>query len=92
MAGSMDWHGWGYMTDVWTVLKAAPGGNLKEVLDKKPETRVLVYRRQQSSSPLRFILEPFYALSVKLQGMEDTKRVIINAVGPKKVTTQLYPE
>mgnify|MGYP000686178805 FL=1 len=25
-------------------------------------------------------------LSVKLQGMEDTKRVIINAVGPKEVT------
>ena len=61
MAGSTDWHGWRYMTDVWTVLKAEPGGNLKETLDKKPETRVLVYRQQQSSSPLRFILEPFYA-------------------------------
>ena len=70
MAGSTDWHGWGYMTDVWTVLKAAPGGNLKEVLDKKPETRVLVYRRQQSSSPLRFILEPFYAFYLYMKNAD----------------------
>ncbi|MCL2144606.1 MAG: hypothetical protein FWH43_03825 [Endomicrobia bacterium] len=61
MAGSTDWHGWGYMTDVWTVFQARPGENLKNILAKKPETQVLLYREDQSASVLRFIFEPFAA-------------------------------
>ena len=61
MAGSADWHGWGYMTDVWTVIAANSGENLKDVLGKKSEIKVLVYREEQSASALRFIFEPFTA-------------------------------
>jgi hypothetical protein len=61
MAGSTDWHGWGYMTDVWTVFDINPGANLKDILDKKPQTQVLLYRQEQSASVLRFVFEPFMA-------------------------------
>jgi hypothetical protein len=61
IAGSTDWHGWGYMSDVWTVLKAGHGDSFKDILDKKPETQVIVYREKQLSSTLRFIFEPFMA-------------------------------
>ena len=59
MVGSTDWHGWGYMTDVWTVFPANQGTNLKDILDKKPETKVLLYREDQSACALRFVFEPF---------------------------------
>ncbi|MDR1196328.1 MAG: hypothetical protein LBL00_07630 [Endomicrobium sp.] len=61
MIGSTDWHGWGYMTDVWTVFKSKRENSLKDAIDKKPETQVLVYRDSQSSSKIRFIFEPFAA-------------------------------
>lgn len=62
MAGSTDWHGWGYMTDVWTVVKAdSAADGLTNVLSKKPEIQVLLYREKQSASRIRFIFEPFAA-------------------------------
>jgi hypothetical protein len=62
MIGSTDWHGWGYMTDVWTVIKAdSAKAGLEKILSQKPETQVLLYREKQSSSKIRFIFEPFSA-------------------------------
>jgi hypothetical protein len=61
MIGSTDFHGWGYMSDVWTVFKA------KTILsqDKQnliiPKSQVIVYRKIQSASVWRFIFEPFFA-------------------------------
>jgi Predicted metal-dependent phosphoesterases (PHP family) len=60
-AGSTDWHGWGYMTDVWTVFKASSTANLTSQLAAKPEIKVILYREKQSSSIVRFIFEPFAA-------------------------------
>jgi hypothetical protein len=59
--GSTDWHGWGYMTDVWTVFAGDKNANLYDELVKKPRMSVIVYRREQSGSALRFIFEPFAA-------------------------------
>jgi len=61
MAGSTDWHGWGYMSDVWTVLEGKPGDELSLLLAKKPVTKVILYREKQSGSVLRFVFEPFSA-------------------------------
>lgn len=61
MIGSTDWHGWGYMSDVWTVFKGNTRDNLLTQLAAKPETKVILYREKQSGSILRFIFEPFMA-------------------------------
>ena len=61
MFGSTDWHGWGYMTDVWTVFKGNKKAGLYDELAKKPRTSVITYRREQTASPVRFIFEPFFA-------------------------------
>lgn len=61
MVGSTDWHGWGYMTDVWTVFRGEKGANLRDQLIENPNIKVLLYREKQSSSPVRFIFEPFSA-------------------------------
>ena len=61
MFGSTDWHGWGYMTDVWTVFAGNKKANLCDELSKKPRMSVITYRREQSDSPLRFIFEPLFA-------------------------------
>ncbi|MDR1259864.1 MAG: hypothetical protein LBJ68_00590 [Endomicrobium sp.] len=62
MFGVTDWHGWGCMTDVWTVFKGDISKNIQEQLVKRPETKVILYRNKQSSSIFRFIFEPFYVL------------------------------
>lgn len=61
MFGSTDWHGWGYMTDVWTVFQGDKGGNLALQLAEKPDIKIILYREKQSDSILRFIFEPFMA-------------------------------
>jgi hypothetical protein len=61
MLGVTDWHGWGCMSDVWTVFEGNTLENIETQLLKKPKTKVLLYRREQSESAIRFIFEPFYA-------------------------------
>jgi hypothetical protein len=61
MFGVTDWHGWGFMTDVWTVFEGSINQNIVEQLDKKPDIRVLLHRRDQSHSWIRFVFEPFSA-------------------------------
>jgi hypothetical protein len=61
MLGVTDWHGWGYMSDVWTVFEGNASENIVAQLLKKPKTKTLLYRREQSGSVIRFIFEPFYA-------------------------------
>jgi hypothetical protein len=57
MFGVTDWHGWGYMSDVWTAV----GGSLcGGIFSEKPNTKVILYRREQSDSAIRFIFEPFF--------------------------------
>ncbi|MCA6069740.1 MAG: hypothetical protein LE180_01245 [Endomicrobium sp.] len=61
MFGVTDWHGWGYMSDVWTVVKGRTSENIEEQIAKKSNTKVILYRQEQSGSIMRFIFEPFSA-------------------------------
>ncbi|OEG69376.1 hypothetical protein ATZ36_09935 [Candidatus Endomicrobiellum trichonymphae] len=49
------------MSDVWTVFQGDNSENIEKQLAKKPQTRVILYRQEQSKSNLRFIFEPFAA-------------------------------
>jgi hypothetical protein len=64
IAGSTDWHGWGRMSNVWTVLdlpkNAIARSSLIEYLRSRPATRVVVYSRPELHGTLRYALEPFF--------------------------------
>ncbi|MDR2708888.1 MAG: hypothetical protein LBC07_02815 [Elusimicrobiota bacterium] len=61
MTASTDWHGWGYMTDAWTVF------NQTSILSADGETfvfgepQIIIYRQKQSGTLARFIFEPLSA-------------------------------
>ncbi|MDR0820412.1 MAG: hypothetical protein LBN19_02680 [Endomicrobium sp.] len=61
MFGVTDWHGWGYMSNVWTVFQGDNPENVEKQLAKKPKTQVILYKQEQSKSNLRFVFEPFAA-------------------------------
>ncbi|MDR1122978.1 MAG: hypothetical protein LBL02_03055 [Endomicrobium sp.] len=59
MLGVTDWHGWGYMSDVWTIMEGTSLESIENLFTKKFNTKVILYRREQSGSLIRFIFEPF---------------------------------
>jgi hypothetical protein len=61
MFGVTDWHGWGYMSDVWTLFKGDLSVNMEQQLAKKPKTKVILYRQDQSALIFRFVFEPIFA-------------------------------
>jgi hypothetical protein len=61
MLGSTDWHGLGYMANVWTVVKKNGDKNIFELLESRPEMRVIVHDVKGTQSPIRYIFEPFFA-------------------------------
>jgi hypothetical protein len=60
MFGVTDWHGWGYMSDVWTVVEGNLSQNIDGLFSEKPNTKIILYRREQAGSVIRFIFEPFF--------------------------------
>lgn len=66
MAGTTDWHGWGKMSDVWTVINL-PSGSLTGfalttyIREHKP-ARVIAYRRPEIQGMVRYIFEPFVGM------------------------------
>ena len=70
MFGSTDWHGWGYMTDVWTVFAGNKKANVYDELAKKPRMSVIVYRQEQRASLARFVFEPFAAFYYYLKSAD----------------------
>jgi hypothetical protein len=60
MFGVTDWHGWGYMADVWTVVEGSSSKSIEILFSKKLNTKVILYRIEQSDSIIRFIFEPFF--------------------------------
>ena len=62
MLGSTDWHGYGYMTNVWSVIRNDGNKNLFELLKEKPQVQVIVHNVRGNQSIIRYIFEPFYAL------------------------------
>ncbi|MFA7074394.1 MAG: hypothetical protein WC234_04310 [Endomicrobiaceae bacterium] len=61
MFGTTDWHGLGYMANVWTVVKKNGEDNIFRILVSKPETQVIVHDVKGTQSIIRYIFEPFFA-------------------------------
>lgn len=67
MVGSTDWHGWGRMSDVWTIISLPQkngfvGENVFNELKKHSATEVLVNNRDERNDLVRYIFEPFFGL------------------------------
>lgn len=62
MFGTTDWHGLGYMTNVWTLVKEKDNKNVFELIKEKPETKIVVHDIKGCQSVIRYIFEPFYFL------------------------------
>ena len=60
MLGSTDWHGYGYMTNVWSVIQNDNNKNLFELLKEKPQVKVIVHDVKGTQSAIRYVFEPFY--------------------------------
>ncbi|GAB1401962.1 hypothetical protein MASR1M68_08730 [Elusimicrobiota bacterium] len=61
MFGTIDWHGYGYMTNVWTVIQKRDNNNLFDILKSKPDIQIIVHDVKGSQSFIRYIFEPFSA-------------------------------
>lgn len=59
--GTTDWHGLGYMTNVWTLTKKDGAKTLFELLSSRPENYVIAHDVKGSQSALRYAFEPFSA-------------------------------
>jgi len=62
MVGTTDWHGLGYMTNVWTLIEEKNGKNVFELMKEKPKTKIVVHDVKGNQSVVRYIFEPFYFL------------------------------
>ena len=62
MTGSTNWHGWGYMSNVWTAIENGAGNGLPfDSLMKHALTKVIVLERPgEAQGLLRYALEPFF--------------------------------
>ncbi len=60
MFGTTDWHGLGYMTNVWTLIKDKDNKNVFELMKEKPKTKIIVHNVKGDQSKLRYVFEPFY--------------------------------
>ena len=60
MLGSTDWHGYGYMTNVWSVIQNNGNKIFFELLKEKPQVHVIVHNVKGTQSIIRYIFEPFY--------------------------------
>lgn len=58
--GTTDWHGLGYMTNVWTLIKKDGDKTVFELMKEKPKTKIVVHDVKGNQSKLRYIFEPFY--------------------------------
>ena len=64
MFGTTDWHGLGYMTNVWTLIEDKDNKNIFELIKEKPKTKIVVHDVKGCQSKLRYIFEPFYFIYI----------------------------
>ena len=62
ITGSTDWHGLGYMANVWTLIEEKDNKNVFELMKEKPTTKIVVHDIKGNQSVIRYIFEPFYFL------------------------------
>ena len=72
MTSATDWHGWGSISNAWTVVK----GDAEEVkkrpieyLKNRSETLIIAYKKAELQNNIRFIFEPFFALYYYFSGI-----------------------
>ena len=58
--GTTDWHGLGYITNVWTLIEDKDNKNIFELIKDKPKTKIVVHDVKGNQSVIRYIFEPFY--------------------------------
>jgi len=61
MFGSTDWHGYGYMSNIWTIAEKNGETSLFDILSSKPQLKVIVHNNKGSQSAVRYAFEPFFA-------------------------------
>lgn len=59
MFGTTDWHGLGYMSNVWTLIKEDGNKNVFELMRDKPKTTIVVHDVKGPQFIVRYIFEPF---------------------------------
>ena len=62
MVGTTDWHGLGYMVNVWTLIEEKDNKNVFELMKEKQKTKIIVHDVKGKQSIIRYIFEPFYFL------------------------------
>lgn len=72
--GSTDWHGWGRMSNVWTVFESDTqnghtASSLFDTLRQHRPLHVLVYERAERNDFVRYFFEPFFGLYYYFGGM-----------------------
>jgi predicted metal-dependent phosphoesterase TrpH len=71
MFGTTDWHGWGYMSNVWTVADSTGTTDAFFAdLRQHRALRVLVYRRPELQTTFRYLFEPFFGVYYNVVGMD----------------------
>lgn len=60
MFGTTDWHGLGYMTNVWTLIENKNDKTVFELIKDKTKTKIVVHDVKGNQSVLRYVFEPFY--------------------------------
>jgi hypothetical protein len=69
--GTTDWHGWGRISDVWTVAKTGAGNApVFEQLRRRAPLQVLVNRAPAPTTMLRYVFEPWVGLYYYFGGLE----------------------
>ena len=62
MFGTTDWHGLGYMSNVWSLVEKEDDKSLFDILkDSKPNVKVINHNVSGWQSVIRYIFEPFFA-------------------------------
>ena len=64
MFGTTDWHGLGYMINVWTIIEEKDNKNVFELIKDKPRTKIVVHDVKGSQTKFRYFFEPFYFLYI----------------------------
>ncbi|MBN1823911.1 MAG: hypothetical protein JW803_06305 [Endomicrobiales bacterium] len=69
-AGSTDWHGWGYYTDVWMLVKPPEGEHgIFSALKNTGETKIVVLKRKEMNNFIRYAFEPFFGMYYYFSGL-----------------------
>ncbi|MCX5781985.1 MAG: hypothetical protein NT145_04695 [Elusimicrobia bacterium] len=79
MVGVIDWHGWAWAGNVWTVIKKEDDKiktNPAEYLKNNRKTSVVVYKKSETQNRIRYIFEPFFGIYYYFSGINLLQSLI----------------